>query len=125
MSFNSSYSVAGAEELSDGERLLVTVDGREIVLFQQQDEYYAYANWCPHQGGPCGNGDLTGTIADAQFDRDELTTTVTWGRDGEILNCPWHGWEFDVQTGESLSRAGAKLREYDVTVEDGEIIVHC
>jgi nitrite reductase/ring-hydroxylating ferredoxin subunit len=45
-----------------------------------------------------------------------------WGREGEIIACPWHGWEFDLLTGQCLTDK-RRLRRYDVVEEDGQIFV--
>ncbi len=42
----------------------------------------------------------------------------TWARDGEILRCPWHGWEFDILTGRSVFNPHkTRVRTYEVRVE--------
>ncbi|MFC7157212.1 Rieske (2Fe-2S) protein [Halomarina halobia] len=116
------YVVAEEGELADGEHLVVQLEGREIGVFFTDGVYRAYLNWCPHQGGPVCEGRVTGTQTSC-FDRETLDVAVKWDREGEILNCPWHGWEFDVNSGECLSRPKVKLPEYPVRVEDGTIIV--
>ena len=41
-----------------------------------------------------------------------------WGREGEILRCPWHGWEFDITSGRSIFNPHrVRVRTYEVTVE--------
>jgi len=46
-----------------------------------------------------------------------------WGREGEILACPWHGWEFDLLTGKALADQRVRLRRYPVTVADDTLYV--
>lgn len=116
------YTVASEGDLDDGEHLVVELEGREIAVFHVGGEYYAYRNWCPHQGGPVCEGPLTGT-QESSFDREHLELEVRQTHEDRILNCPWHGWEFDVDTGESLSPRKARLSSYEVTVVDGEIVV--
>ena len=116
------FEVAAVGDLDDGERLVVELEGREVGVFNVGGEYYAYANWCAHQAGPCCEGRLTGTT-EATWDRETLELSLEYARAGEILNCPWHGWEYDVRTGECLSRAGVRLPTYPVTVEDGRVVV--
>ena len=118
----SDHVVADADELLPGERILVQLRGREIGIFNVDGELYAYTNWCPHQSGPCGEGNVTGTRA-ATFDRDTLRSELEYVKDGEILNCPWHGWEFDLTSGDCLSRGGVRLPAHQVRTEDGEIVV--
>jgi nitrite reductase/ring-hydroxylating ferredoxin subunit len=118
----SEHTVATVGELNDGDRKLVEVEGREIALFRTDGEFRAYTNWCIHQGGPACEGSVTGT-SDAEFDREELETELKWCKEGEVLNCPWHGWEYDIPTGECLSKEGAKLPAHPVRVEDEEVVV--
>ena len=116
------HVVAQADEITDGERLLTQIKGREITIFQHDGEYYAYLNWCAHQGGPCGEGNLTGTSV-ASYDRETGETNVSWEHEGEILNCPWHGWEYDLTTGDCLSNENVTLPSYPVEIEDGQIVI--
>ena len=116
------HVVASADELGAGDRLVTQIAGREVAVFNHDGEYYAYLNWCFHQGGPCCEGPISGT-AQATYDRATRETTLTWEREGEILNCPWHGWEYDLTTGDCLSRRDVTLPSYPVEVRDGEIVV--
>ncbi len=116
------HVVADADEIDNGERIVTQIKGREITVFRYDGDYYAYLNWCAHQGGPCGEGTLTGTSI-ASYDRETGEVDSYWGREGEILNCPWHGWEYDLTTGDCLSRTGVTLPSYPVEIEDGEIVV--
>ncbi|MFB6131053.1 MAG: Rieske (2Fe-2S) protein [Salinigranum sp.] len=116
------YVVAEANEVAEGERLVVQLDGKDIGVFNVGGEYYAYLSWCLHQGGPCCEGLVTGTPS-AVFDRDSLETTLEWSREDEILNCPWHGWEYDIVDGTCISDSRYKLPSYPIREEDGELIV--
>jgi nitrite reductase/ring-hydroxylating ferredoxin subunit len=116
------FAIAAEDEIGEGERLVTQVEGREIAVFNVDGEYYAYTNWCAHQSGPVCEGAITGTVT-ANFDGETLETELEWNREDEVLNCPWHGWEFDVTSGECLSRSGARLLSHPVRVEDGEVVV--
>ena len=116
------HVVAETTDLSEGERLVVELEGREIGVFNVKGEYYAYTNWCAHQAGPCCEGALTGT-SNAQFDDESLEVELSWVKDGEVLNCPWHGWEYDITNGKCLSRAGVRLISHPVSVKDGQLVV--
>ena len=70
------------------------VRGRSIAVFNLGGEFFGLFNRCPHQGGPMCEGILTGLIESDEPDR--------YSRKGEIIRCPWHGWEFDVRTGQSV-----------------------
>lgn len=116
------HVVAGVDELPPGERVIVEVRGVEICVFNIDGEYHAVLNWCPHQGGPLCEGDLGGATR-ATFDKETLETEVTWVNDGRIIACPWHGWEFDVETGESLSQPDSAVPTHDVITRNNEIII--
>ena len=97
----SKHVVATVAEIPPGNRKLVTVRGRSIAVFNLGGEFFGLFNRCPHQGGPMCEGILTGLI---EFDEPGH---YRYSRKGEILRCPWHGWEFDVRTGQSVLRARA------------------
>ena len=47
-----------------------------------------------------------------------------FSRKGEILRCPWHGWEFDIRTGQSYCAPDRmKVSSYSVEVAEGRKIV--
>ena len=120
------HDVIEENDLEEGERVLVDIKGREVAVFNIDDEYYAYLNWCPHQGGPVCEGLVDGTMS-AAFDRDSLETEFHWEDDEQVLSCAWHGWEFDLMSGECISRReseeNANLLSYPVEVEDGKIVI--
>jgi nitrite reductase (NADH) small subunit len=45
-------------------------------------------------------------------------------REGRILRCAWHGWEFEIETGRSLVDPRIRAKTFPVTVEDGDVVVH-
>jgi nitrite reductase/ring-hydroxylating ferredoxin subunit len=108
------YVVAEAGEIPPGERKIVTVAGISIGVFNLKGEFFALRNRCPHQGGPLCEGKLWGLI------EAEVPGEVRFSREGEILTCGWHGWEFDIRTGQSWCEPGRlRTRSYEVTVEAG------
>ncbi|HEU5099927.1 MAG TPA: Rieske (2Fe-2S) protein [Roseiflexaceae bacterium] len=106
------YIVATVEEIPPGGRKLVEIAGRSIGVFNLDGEFFALRNRCPHQGGPLCAGVLGGLISAPR------PGEYQYSRAGEILRCPWHGWEFDIRTGQSwFDPARVRVRRYDVTVE--------
>lgn len=118
----SEHVVAPAESLEEGESLIITIEAREIGVFNIDGQYYALPNWCAHQGGPSCEGTISGT-AEETYDRQTLTKEREWVKYGRVLSCPWHGWEYDVTTGECLSRPGVALPSYSVRVENGNLVL--
>ncbi len=109
------YVVATVDEIPVGQRKIVEVAGRSIGVFNVGGEFFALRNRCPHQGGPLCLGPLGGLVSSSG------PGEYTYSRQGEILRCPWHGWEFDIRTGQSwFDPTGMRVRRYAVTVEGDE-----
>jgi nitrite reductase/ring-hydroxylating ferredoxin subunit len=114
----SRHVVAKADELEPGASKLVTVNGREVGLFNVKGEFYALANRCPHQGGPMCKGRVGGLVLSDGPGEYRVV------RPGEFIKCPWHGWEFDIRTGQSwCDPKSIKVRAFEVTVAPGEELV--
>jgi nitrite reductase/ring-hydroxylating ferredoxin subunit len=111
--------VCAVGDLEPGDKLLVRRGRREVVLCRAADgRFYAVGNVCPHQGAALVHGTLGGTaVADG-------VGRYRYARDGEVLRCPWHGWEFDVKTGRALfGEDTARVATYAVAVQDGAVFV--
>ena len=111
------WPVARAGEIPPGGRQLVEAGGRSIGVFNVGGTFVAALNVCPHQGAPVCLGPVRGTTLESE------PGEYRWGREGEILACPWHGWEFDLLTGKALADKRRRLRLYPVTVRDGTVYV--
>lgn len=92
--------VASVDELPNGERLFMEIDGQPIVIFNLGGLYYAIGDLCSHDDGPVGEGMV----------------------DGEEIICPRHGARFDLRTGKALRMPAVKgIPAYPVRVVDGKI----
>jgi nitrite reductase/ring-hydroxylating ferredoxin subunit len=109
--------VAPVDDLPPGERVIVDIDGQSIGVFNVNGEFVAVLNVCPHELGPLCLGRVDGTTLPS------APGEYRWGRQGEILACPWHGWEFDLLTGKPLFGSVPNLRRFPVTVSDGQVFV--
>jgi len=108
------YVVATVDEIPPGGKKIVEVAGRSIGLFNLDGEYFALRNRCPHQGGPLCEGRIAGFVI------GDTPGEYRYSRPGEILRCPWHGWEFDIRTGQSwFDPKGVRVRAYEVAVASG------
>jgi 3-phenylpropionate/trans-cinnamate dioxygenase ferredoxin subunit len=108
------YVVGSVDEIPPGERKIVDVSGRSIGVFNVGGEFFAVLNRCPHQGGPLCKGNTHGFLSSARVGE------FCYSRAGEILRCPWHGWEYDLRTGQSwFDPAHVLVRRYEVSVEEG------
>lgn len=108
------YVVARSDEIPPGGRKLVTVRGRAIAVFNVEGDYLAILDRCPHQGGSLCRGKLVGLVESAE------PGSYRYSRKGEIVRCPWHGWEFDLRTGKScIDPSRSWVKSYAATVEPG------
>lgn len=107
------HMIGTVEEIPPGEHKILEVAGRSIGVYNVGGEFYAIRNTCPHQGGPLCEGRVTGFVTAS------VPGDYTYTREGEIVRCPWHGWEFDIKTGQSwFDPVQTRVRAYPVTVEN-------
>lgn len=109
--------VAPLREFPPGERRIVTAGSRSIGVFRIGDRFYAVRNRCPHQGGPLCLGRIARWAASSG--------PGDFRMEGEacLIACPWHGWEYDLETGQSFLGPGeAPVKAYDVSVARGNAL---
>ena len=111
--------VCAETALSPGRWLVVDIDGRSIGVLSVAGRLYAIRNRCPHQGAELCSGTVGGTMVPSG------PLTYEYGLEGQVLRCPWHGWEFDLETGEKLfdPTCRGRVKTYPVDVEDGLVVV--
>ena len=111
--------VGAAGEFTPGEFKIVDVDGREIGITRlKSGELRAVRNVCPHKGAPVCRGTIGGTWPPCE------PGEMKYERDGEVLVCPWHGFEFDLVNGQELYQPKpTKLLMYPVAEQDGRVVV--
>ena len=110
--------VAAAREIEPGVRKLVEVAGRAIVVFNIAGEFFALANRCPHKAGELCKGKISGFISSPEPGVYEIS------HEGEVIRCPWHGWEFHIRTGKSwCDPRTMNARAFEVKVEKGAQLV--
>ena len=93
--------VASKAEILTGTGKVVQVGGKTLAVFNCEGSFYAVDNACKHRGGPLGDGSVSGTV----------------------VTCPWHGWEYDVTSGECQMDASIKVQKFDVKVEGDDVLV--
>lgn len=114
--------VGAVSDFPDGQRVLVPNGDYSVGVFRIDGEFRAYDNVCLHQGGPVCEGryfprmtaviDDAGRVLGEKYDESE-----------PHLVCPWHGWEYDLKTGEFCGDRSRKLRSYPVETEGGDVYV--
>jgi nitrite reductase/ring-hydroxylating ferredoxin subunit len=116
------HAICPSDEVREADGVLATVGGVEIGVFRVHGRLVAYENRCRHQGGPVCTGAVMGkleavlgpggTIVEERFSERELH-----------LVCPWHGWEYDLATGQCAADRRIGLRAFPVTERDGQVYV--
>lgn len=114
--------VCRSGELNDGDVRIVTEAETEIGVYRSGGRYFAYRNQCAHQGGPACEGVILPKVEDVlapdrthqgqRFDESELH-----------IVCPWHGWEFKLETGECATDRRLRLQRFPVIERDGQVFV--
>jgi nitrite reductase/ring-hydroxylating ferredoxin subunit len=110
------FVVGKVSDFRNGDRKIVDVNGTSIGVFRIDDGFYALRNRCPHQFGPL----CLGTLAPRAISGRPGDVTMDSGP--PLLACPWHGWEYDIATGQSFmgpGRGNLSARSYDVAVLPG------
>ena len=92
---------ADVHDVPPGTGKCVTVAGKEIALFNLDGTFHAIDNTCLHRGGPLAEGEL----------------------EGNIVTCPWHGWQYDVTTGCNTMDESERVEHYEVRVEGDAVLV--
>ncbi|TBL74687.1 Rieske (2Fe-2S) protein [Paenibacillus thalictri] len=118
------YAVAKVSEIAPGSHKLVEAGGRSIGVYNVGGQFYALRNICPHQGAELCKG-LTKPLVVSSGPGH-----FAYEREGEIVRCPWHQWEFDIKTGCMIVDPATRTMSYEVTVEmfgvsveEGSVIV--
>ena len=93
--------VCPLDQLPPGSVTEVMLGDRAYAVMNVSGDIVCFNGTCPHAGGPLGQGTLQ----------------------GEMLVCPWHGWEFNGKTGVNDSDEDVVLEPFPVKVESGEILI--
>jgi nitrite reductase/ring-hydroxylating ferredoxin subunit len=93
--------IAALDQLPEGRLLQREAAGTTVALCNNAGKIHAFNGLCPHRNGPLGQGNLV---------------------DGRIV-CPWHAWEFSVETGELDYNSAIKLQRFEVVIQGGDVLV--
>jgi len=117
------WKVGTEDELRSGSgRRIVNIEGREVGVFAIDGELYAYESRCPHQGGPVCRGMVTHRV-EGVVGPDGALVEERYASETANLVCPWHGFEFDLKSGECVADPRFRLRRYQVLARDGDVYV--
>lgn len=108
------HMIGTKSDIQPGGRKIVALEGISIGVFNVNGAYYAVKNSCPHQQAPLCVGKVSGTSLPSE------PGEFLYGKEGEVLRCPWHGWEFDLTSGHSLYDPNkCRVKMYEVEISRG------
>jgi 3-phenylpropionate/trans-cinnamate dioxygenase ferredoxin subunit len=113
----SRHVICQASELPPGARKLTRIGGTPIAVFNVDGNHYAIRDTCPHQGGSLCAGTVGGTMLPSDPHR------YSYGMEGCVVRCPWHGWEFDLETGCALFDPRRRAHVYPVIIDGDEVVI--
>ena len=93
--------VGEIRQFREGRGRSVKIGGTTIAVFRRGDRFYAFGDRCVHMGASLADGTLV----------------------GETVQCSWHGWQYDLKTGQSESKEWACIPIYEVRVKGDEVYV--
>jgi nitrite reductase/ring-hydroxylating ferredoxin subunit len=93
--------VASRKDIPKGEGRMFEISGQQVAVFNAGGKFYAIDNTCEHQGGPLAEGELEGCV----------------------VTCPWHGWTYDVTSGQSPDDPDTRVARFEVKVEGDDVLV--
>ena len=107
------------DDIRDGDHKVYATNGREVGIFRVGEKLHAWENHCPHAGGPICQGKIFGQVGEVL--REDKTSGGLCYTGRKHVVCPWHGFEFDIETGRHPGDPHTRLRGIPVSVRDGEI----
>ena len=106
------HVVSRVSDIPEGGRVIVDLQGRQVGIFRVNGRFYALLNRCPHRGAELCRGSVVGRL-DAPKPGE-----IVFSKGRPSIQCPWHGWEYDLETGSSYFKS--KARAYTVAIEHGD-----
>jgi nitrite reductase (NADH) small subunit len=111
------HLVADLDELEEAKAKIVSVAGHSIGIIKTNGRVYAVRNVCPHKRAPVCRGQLRGTMLPSD------PQTFVFGLENLVLQCPWHGWEFNLEDGSRLCGGLSRLKLFPVTLRDKSVFL--
>jgi nitrite reductase (NADH) small subunit len=109
-------------ELKNGDVRIIETNGISVGIYRHADKYFAYRNLCAHQGGPVCEGIMMPKVVDVLA--PDRTLIGQAFNDEEIhIVCPWHSWEYKIETGECAGNPRIKLQRFKVTEREGAVYI--
>jgi nitrite reductase/ring-hydroxylating ferredoxin subunit len=116
------FKVCSLGDLTEKVPYTVDVNGTEVGIIMWENQLYAYENVCAHIGGPVCLGGVFNKI-NLVLNEDKSVVKESISEDELRLVCPWHGFEYDLKTGECDFSTKFKLRKFHAFIKDSQVYV--
>ena len=103
-------------------RLVIDIGDRTVGIFRVGGRLFAYENTCPHMGGPVCQGLIIPAVREV-LDERKVSTGYAFDESEMRIVCPWHGYEFSIETGSHPARQSIRLTRVVVEEEGGDVYV--
>lgn len=110
--------VATVDQFKELESVIVELGDLSLGLYRYNNEFFAYRNHCPHQGGPACEG-KTRFVTDYELDAN---SAIIEKKHPKIF-CPWHGVAYDLKTGKHKTNKKLRLLAFKVVVDKNDVLV--
>ncbi len=115
--------VCSSADIPEGGRIVVDHGSRTIGIFRIEGKLYAYENVCPHQGGPVCQGTILPRVVEQLEPNSKASTGFRFDHEDMHIVCPWHGFEYSIDTGKHAGTPSFELTRVHVTESNGEVHV--
>lgn len=110
------HAVGAVDEFEDRALGVVVVGERTVAIARRGERFMAFRDRCPHQGAPLCRGKLVGTLVPSR------PGELTYGHDATVIRCPWHKWEWHLESGRAVGRTtNRRVATYEVKTVDGVV----
>ena len=113
---------ARSDSIPEKGRLVVDIGDRTVGIFRVGGRLFAYENTCPHMGGPVCQGLVIPAVRELLNDK-QVSTGYAFDESEMRIVCPWHGYEFSIETGSHPAKASIRLKRFTVDEEGGNVYV--
>jgi nitrite reductase/ring-hydroxylating ferredoxin subunit len=116
------HLAARSDNIPEKGRLVLDVGHTTIGIFRVGGQLFAYENTCPHMGGPVCQGLVIPAVREL-INEKQVSTGYAFDESEMRIVCPWHGYEFSIQTGSHPAKASIRLKKVAVDEEGGDVYV--
>jgi nitrite reductase/ring-hydroxylating ferredoxin subunit len=111
-----------SDSIAEHGRLVVDIGETTVGIFRVGGRLFAYENTCPHMGGPVCQGLIIPAVREVLNDK-QVSTGYAFDESEMRIVCPWHGYEFSIETGSHPAKESIRLMRVPVEEKGGEVYV--